>query len=237
MHPSLTSVIRNWQKEFSINGRIRCWTVMERSTWQLLEAEGVLTCPISKAIDDPTFQDAYAWMKDSMASAGVYPPAPGLSPWWCWVRSGENHPEPYIEDAEGLHDPVVLELSVPSEQIVLSCFDLWHFVLNKCYVWASELDEQDFDRAQESAEEGSDAALQLQQRMQKSWSTVFELDQSAVDMGPFEAKSIQGCFWELRLAYVTAVIERGVLTSYDQPNAKAALHASNTMPPTLIEPS
>jgi hypothetical protein len=112
---------------------------------------------------------------------------------------------------------VVLELSVPFEQIVLSCFDLWHFVLNKCYVWASELDEQDFDRAHESAEEGSDAALQLKQRMQKSWSAVFELDQCAVDMGPFEAKSIQGCFWTLRLSDVTAVMERDVLTSYDQP--------------------
>jgi len=237
MHPSLTSVIRNWQKEFSINGRVRCWTVMERSTWQLLEAEGELTCPIGEANDDPTFQDAYAWMKDSMATAGIYPPAPGLSPWWCWVRSGENHPEPYIEDAEGLHDPVVLELSVPSEQIVLSCFDLWHFVLNKCYVWASELDEQNFDRAKESAEEGSDVALQLNQRMQKSWSAVFELDQSVVDMGPSEAKSIQGCFWELSLAYVTAVIERDVLASYDQSEAEAVLLASNTMPPTLIEPS
>jgi hypothetical protein len=127
----------------------------------------------------------------------------------------ESHPEPYIEDAEGLDDPVVLELSVPCEQIVLSCFDLWHFVLNKCYVWTSELDEQDFDRAQEIAEEGSHASLQLQQRMQKSWSAVFDLDQCAVDMGPFEAKSIQGCFWTLRLADVTAVIERDALTSHD----------------------
>jgi hypothetical protein len=114
-----------------------------------------------------------------------------------------------------LDDPVVLELSVPCEQIVLSCFDLWHFVLNKCYVWTSELDEQDFDRAQEIAEEGSHASLQLQQRMQKSWSAVFDLDQCAVDMGPFEAKSIQGCFWTLRLADVTAVIERDALTSHD----------------------
>lgn len=215
MHSSPTSDIQKWQLEFSKNGRIQCWTLMERSTWQLLETEGELTCPVGEANDDPIFQDAYAWMKDSMAGAGILAPEPGLSPWWCWVRSGENHPEPYIEDAEGLDDPVVLELSVPCEQIVLSCFDLWHFVLNKCYVWTSELDEQDFGRAQEIAEEGSHASLQLQQRMQKSWSAVFDLDQCAVDMGPFEAKSIQGCFWTLRLADVTAVIERAALTSHD----------------------
>ncbi|WP_460044589.1 DUF3841 domain-containing protein [Pseudomonas sp. S2_H01] len=237
MHSSPTSGIQKWQMEFSKNGRIQCWTLMERSIWLMLEAEGELTCPIREANDDPVFQDAYAWMKGSMASAGIYPPGPDLSPWWCWVRREQNHPEPYIEDTEGLHDPVVLELSIPAEKIVLSCFDLWHFVLNKCYVWASELDEQDFDRAQESAEEGSDAAVQLQQRMQKSWSAVFELDQCAVDMGPLEAKSIQGCFWKLSLAYVTAVIERDVLTSYDQSETEPVLLASNTMPPTLIEPS
>lgn len=216
LHSSLTFDIQKWQMKLSKKGRVTCWTLMERSTWQLLETEGVLTCPISAANDDPIFQDAYAWMKDSMASAGILAPEPGLSPWWCWVRSGENHPEPYIEDAEGLHDPVALQLSVPAEQIVLSCFDLWHFVLNKCYVWTSELDEQDFDRAMENAEEGSDTALQLQRRMQKSWSAIFELDQTAVDMGPFEAKSIQGCFWTLRLADVTAVIERDALTSHHQ---------------------
>lgn len=190
---------------------------MERSTWQLLEAGGLLTCPIGEANDDPSFQNAYAWMKDSMASAGILAPEPGISPWWCWVRREENHPEPYIEDTEGLHDPVVLELSVPSEEVVLSCFDLWHFVLNKCYVSASELDEQGFDQAQERAEEGSDAALQLQRRMRKSWSAVFELDQNAVDMGAFEAKSIQGCFWTLRLSDVTSIVERDVLSSNYQP--------------------
>lgn len=180
--------------EFSKKGRVTCWTLLERSTWQLLEAEGVLTCPIDKANDDPIFQDAYGWMKDSMASAGILAPEPDLSPWWCWVRSGENHPEPYIEDAEGLHDPVVLQLSVPAEQIVLSCFDLWHFVLNKCYVWASELDEQDFDRAMENAEEGSSAALQLQRRMEGSWSAIFELDQTAVDRAPLKPRVSRDVF-------------------------------------------
>jgi len=217
MHSLPTSDIQKWQMVFSKNGRIQCWTLMERSTWQVLEAEGELTCPIGEANDDPIFQDAYTWMKGSMASAGILAPEPDISPWWCWVRREENHPEPYVEDTEGLNDPVVLELSVRSEQIVLSCFDLWHFVLNKSYVWTSELDEQDFDRAQVSAEEGSDAAVQLQQRMQKSWSAVFELDQCAVDMGPFQAKSIQGCFWTLRLSDVTAILERDVLSSNDQP--------------------
>lgn len=34
-------------------------------------------------------------------------------------------------------------------------------------------------------------------------------------MRPFEGKSIQGGFWTLEFAYVTAVVERADLDSYD----------------------
>jgi hypothetical protein len=188
---------------------------MERSTWHLLKAQGSLTCPVSKTCDDPIFRDAYGWMMNSMANAGVPAPAFGLSPWWCWVSRGQNHPEPYIEDLAGLDDPVVLELSIPSDQIVLSCFDLWHFVLNRSYVWTSESDEKDFDKAIEGAQGGGEQARQLEARLQDSWSAIFDLDQAEVDMGAFEIKSIQGCFWTLTRDNVVALIERDVLTSYD----------------------
>jgi hypothetical protein len=187
---------------------------MERSTLRLLEKHGQLTCPASKADEDPMFQAAYAWIKTSMAEGGVPPPAPGLTPWWCWVRRGNNHPEPYVEDLGGNDDPVVLQLSIPSHLVALSCFDLWHFVLNRIYVYTSELDEQAFDQALAAAPKGSAAALQLENCVRKSWNAVFELDQCGVDMGPLEYKRIQGCFWTLKLSDVTAVREPSDLTSY-----------------------
>jgi hypothetical protein len=55
---SLKAQIRKWQPAFSADGRIKCWTIMERSTWQLLEQHGELTCPISHADDDPMFKAA-----------------------------------------------------------------------------------------------------------------------------------------------------------------------------------
>jgi hypothetical protein len=188
---------------------------MERSTWQLLEVSGSLACPANRANDDPIFQQAYAWMKVSMTNAGLQAPAPDLSPWWCWIRRESDHPQPYIEDLSGHEDPVVLKLSIPSNLIALSCFDLWHFVLNRWYVPASDEDDADFDSALEMAEEGSEAVLQLEERLRKSWSVIFQLDQCQVDMGPFEGKSIQGCFWTLEHVYVTAVFELADLESYE----------------------
>ncbi|WP_443691302.1 DUF3841 domain-containing protein [Pseudomonas sp.] len=189
---------------------------MERSTWHLLEARGALTCPASHGNDDPTFQQAYDWMKASMNDAGLRAPAESLTPWWCWVRREPDHPQPYIEDLRGHEDPVVLQLSIPSNLVALLCFDLWHFVLNRWYVPASDEDDVDYDRALETAEEGSEAALRLEERLKKSWSAIFKLDQSQVDMGPFESKSIQGCFWTLEHSHVTAVVERAGLDSYEE---------------------
>ena len=194
---------------------------MERSTWELLKANGALTCPVEQACDDPIFQRAYTWMKASMAQAGLPAPAVDVSPWWCWVRKEEHHPGPYIEDLHGLDDPIVLQLSIPAERVVLSCFDLWHFVINRCYVWDSEADEMEFDQAWAAAQNDKAALTALEERMQTSWSAIFELDQDRVDMGRLEAKSIQGCFWVLRHEYLTAVLEPHELASYDEPELQA----------------
>ena len=188
---------------------------MERSTWQLLEANGSLTCPVPMADDDPTFQTAYEWMRSAMASAGLSAPAEDLTPWWCWIKRGADSPMPYREDLDGLTDPVVLQLSVPSNLIVLSCFDLWHFVLNRIYVPDSAEDEAQFDLDIAATEPGSDALVALEARLQKSWSAIFELDQTKVDMGTFETKSIQGCLWTLERVYVTAILGRMDLPSYE----------------------
>jgi hypothetical protein len=209
------NLIKTWQSQLSASGHIQCWTVMERSTWQLLEAHGSLSCPAEKAEDDPSFQTAYEWMKSAMASAGLSAPAESLTPWWCWVRHGADSPMPYREDLDGLEDPLVLQLSVPSNLVVISCFDLWHFVLNRIYVPDSVEDEAQFDLDIAATEPGSDAAVALEARLQKSWSAIFELDQTKVDLGTFETKSIQGCFWTLDRIYVTATLEGCELKSYE----------------------
>jgi len=196
---------------------------MKRSTWLLLSAHGTLTCPMDKADLDPMFQHAYGWMKGSMAETGLPAPALGLSPWWCWVKRGEDGGKPYIEDLAGLEDPVVLQLRFPANLIALSCFDLWHFVLNRCYVYDSEEDEAEFDVALQAAEEGSEAAQNLEQRLRKSWLAIFELDQRRVDMGPFDSKSIQGCFWMLERRYVTALLEPADLDTFEKNAGTAEL--------------
>lgn len=207
--------IRKWQANLAVAGHIHCWTILERTTWQLLDAEGILSCPIDRADDDPIFLQAYEWMKHAMIGAGICPPAQGLSPWWCWIRREGDSQMPYVEDLEGLNDPVVLQMSIPAQDVVPSCFDLWHFVLNRWYVYDSDEDELDFDRALAAAGAGYSANTYLQARLQASWTAVFDLDRSCPDMGFFETKSFQGCFWTLKREYVKAILEKDALISYE----------------------
>jgi hypothetical protein len=88
------------------------------------------------------------------------------------IRRDEGHAEPYIEDVEELDDPVVLKLSLPSSLIVLSCFDLWHFALNRWYVWDSEADQVAFEHAWEVAQEEAIYLPSLEKKMLKSWSSI-----------------------------------------------------------------
>ncbi|MGS0738187.1 DUF3841 domain-containing protein [Pseudomonas sp. GG8] len=96
----------------------------------------------------------------------------------------------------------------------MSCFDLWHFALNRFYVPKSDADAEQFDNDVKAAEEGSEDALLLKQKLRQSWLAIFVLDQSKADMGRFESKSIQGCFWTLKHSCVIAVLDRNDLDSY-----------------------
>lgn len=211
---SLKHLIQKWQSGLAQAGHIQCWTIMERSTWQLLTAHGELTCPISNTCQDELFPPAYEWMKRAMAEAGLHAPTAELSPWWCWVRRESDHHPPYLEDVECLDDPVILELLIPANELILSCFDRWHYVLNRFYVAVSDEDEADFERALAAVEPDSMAAALLEERLQRSWRAVFELDQCAEYSEDSFAPSIQGCFWRLCNTFVTAVLAPEDLDSY-----------------------
>ncbi|WP_397451054.1 DUF3841 domain-containing protein [Pseudomonas sp. NA-150] len=212
---SLQNLIQKWQSVMAVSGRINGWTIMERSTWQTLESVQTLTCPVVRASDVEEFQQAYEWMKLSMAEAGLSAPASKLTPWWCWVQREPDHPHPYLEDADGYDDPVVLQLSIPAANVVLSCFDLWHWALNRWYVPANLEDEADYEIAMKATGVDPEIVVQLEKRLQSSWLTIFDLDQDKIDARPFSSKSIQGCFWRLEKSYVEAVLEREDLESYE----------------------
>ena len=99
---------------------------------------------------------------------------------------------------------VCIELEVPDEEIVLSDFDAWHFVLNDfCYSQCHSLEE--YEQLEKQYESLSDA--EKKKARMESWNKIF-------DVTPYEnewnrnGEYIQATFWEIKPEYVVDV--RGI---------------------------
>jgi hypothetical protein len=199
----ISKTIKQWSTALSEDGHIQAWIILQRGAWDLLQAEKVITCPQSFAAADENFTPAYAWLRRKMECAGLKAPSHGLTPWWCWVQREGDHPMPFSEDIAGLHSPVVLELSLPADLVAISCFDAWHWVLNRWYLHDSAEDEQAFAESQTGAGDEQETL----RRKEASWDRVFDLTQMLGTPTLLSERSLQGCFWQLNLEHVVRVVE------------------------------
>lgn len=131
-------------------------------------------------------------------------PAGVKVPFWAWHTVDWKHRKVDLRTTlfRNYPDPTVcLELEVPDDQVLLSDFENWHFVLNNWYLGDArsdkELDAEDawLDSLSES---------RRQERKRQSWTKIF-------DVAPFEDEwqrrgmFVQATFWELKLADVVGV--------------------------------
>lgn len=202
-----THPAHQWTSHFTENGTVAAWIIVEASAWTMLQQAGQITCPAIYAPRDDEFIAAYRWMKSEMAKAGLPSPSPDLTPWWVWVQREPGHRQPYLEDLQGTADPVVLELQLPASELVMSCFDAWHAVLNRWPLYNSPEAEADIEARIRAGGPEAEPALQ------ESWLQVFDLAQLYGDpLGP-DARTVQACIWHLRLEHVTRVMPAAELDS------------------------
>jgi hypothetical protein len=113
-------------------------------------------------------------------------PAEHAAPVWAWVQyNGEARPRPDLRRTAHLPRGtrgVRLELVLPASCVLLSDFDLWHYVLNDGPIPVA----------------GSARG--------KNWDKVFDLDYHDPDVTLARSKkSIQAVFWEAPVSAVRAV--------------------------------
>lgn len=199
-----------WLDAFAHQGKVQAWILIEAPAWEQLQLLGTITCPARFASPDEEDAAAYAWMRNEMAAAGVPPPAEGLTPWWVWVQRDPGHRAPYLEDLQGISNPVVLELQLPATELVQSCFDAWHAVLSPSPLYDSPAAEAAIEAKLQAGGPAAEEALRT------SWQQVFDLGQIfGEDAGP-ETRSVQACTWILRLANVVRVVPVSELDSAQQ---------------------
>ena len=96
-----------------------------------------------------------------------------------------------------------LELQVDPTDVLLSDFDLWHYVLNYWYLPSSAKDGDKFERTLREAglsfyETKPLPDAKSHQQIVKSWERIFNIEWTQRSLAfPKSRKSIQACLWQV----------------------------------------
>ena len=176
--------------------------------YEILCKDGIYRMNPEK-IEEPwtVFLTAYDWLNQYLEAKTPKPL--GVSyPIWAWFRFNGKEKKPDLRHtcygSRGTK-MVCMEIEIPDEEVLLSDFDLWHFVLNKW--WLPDCFHEGYgdneDEVQQRWFDGLTKDEQIKEK-EKSWERIFDIE-------PFEndwilkGKYVQAIFWELKLEQVKKV--------------------------------
>lgn len=183
---------------------MKLWSIQTELAWERLRNVGYLRTDL--AFVDVYFADAYRWLAEQMQERLGPPPSGVEFPVWAWAQyDGVKKPRPDLRQAGHLprgQIGILLECDCPAQDVLLSDFLTWHFVLNNWYLPTDQEDELAFEAkwGEIVTKDATCAPLK-----QASWQRVLDLDwcdPAGEYTSPRHAKIIQATLWELRLSQV-----------------------------------
>ena len=181
------------------------WTIQPSEVYAAIETEGIYRCD-SRRVDmlESFFGESYRWLVKQMREKIGNPPDGVEYPVWAWYkRNGRRHRPDLRRTGFGTRGDklVCMEIDIPDNQVVLSDFDAWHFVLNKIYL------DDSTNETEWNANNAAFDALppeQKQEAMEKSWNRIFDIE--PVDNGwARRGFYVQATFWELRREQIKTI--------------------------------
>ncbi|HEV8658155.1 MAG TPA: DUF3841 domain-containing protein [Thermoanaerobaculia bacterium] len=171
------------------------WSIQQRECWLLAQKRGAIRADGRRVWR--SFKPAYRWMRDQLMTRLGRPPAHITYPTWAWLQyKSADRPRPDLRHSAHLSpgtQGVVIEFEIAPEHVLLSDFDLWHYVLNDSYLPAHRGDDRDSPSSRER---------------RRSWERIFDMSFSSNDVAvPFAQKSVQASLWQIPLEAVKSVRE------------------------------
>ena len=185
------------------------WTIQNVIGWDTLKRTGLLRGS-SRYIDND-FAEAYQWLSDQMHTRIGPKPAHDTWPVWAWYQWEGERKKPDLRQGGLLRkgeSGVRIEFEVDDKMVLLSDFDLWHYVLNYWYLPRSEKDGRQFEAILRRHNLSFYRTTPLPNKkfyndIVDSWQRIFDLDWSAKGISDRRSKkSIQATLWEIRYDYV-----------------------------------
>lgn len=150
------------------------------------------------------FTHAYLWLKNAMLDKGIHFTANNDHMIWAWYQwAGKNRKQPdkrYASVYDYFKDEpyVLMELDIDPSRVLLSDYDLWHWVLNRHPAMKRREDQQfskKYNFNYSSKDNLSDEGTSI---MENSWNNIFDLSlaRDIIEV-PQKNQQIQATFFEL----------------------------------------
>ena len=130
-----------------------------------------------------TFKLSYDWLKKQMLARGILPKNNETDVFWAWAWSGDLgkkkvdlRTRPYYRNQNN----VLLTIDKDPKDILLSDFNLWHYVLNYWALPASKQDEKMWDKICKNKKTNYYRIKPLPQfnaEIEKTWELIFSLEE------------------------------------------------------------
>jgi hypothetical protein len=188
---------------------MRLWTIQRAARYDQWSKSRPLVTHAS--LIDTDLRSAYEWMSEQMAKR-VGPPPNGVSfPIWAWrYFAGKKNARPDLRRSllpSGTAG-VLLELELHPDGVVMSDFQKWHCVLNRCHLPLTHAEADRFEArlADVTVPPGALPPEPFASEIVQTWERVFDVDGPRTDAWePVDQREIQATFWELRAEDIQSV--------------------------------
>jgi hypothetical protein len=182
---------------------MKLWTIHPTIVWELLNKQGCYYGVKDFVYDDEMFLSAYDWMKKQLViKTGIYKEH---YPVWAWYKRPDLRYSGHLSKGT---KGVLIECEINEGDVLLSDFELWHYVLNYWYLPMSMKDMHKFEKELKSKRLSYYKQKPLPEPYNKtiedSWQRIFNLDWYKKNIAD---KKIQAVFWELKLDQAKKVKE------------------------------
>jgi hypothetical protein len=188
------------------------WSILTEPAWKELRRKGRLRA--SRRHVAKEFIGPYVWMADQMERRLKVPrPSKDILPLWAWYQWEGNRRKPDLRASGHLPQGdrgVRVEFQATNTEVLLSDFDLWHYVLNYWYLPESDNDDKAFEKKlarlglsfYKRDHQNPLPDARYRRAIERSWERIFDIewaDRAHSIAEPPEKKSLQATLWEIRL--------------------------------------
>lgn len=187
------------------------WSILTPEAWHELNRKGYVRADRRHA--DEYFIASYDWMADQMERRLKTPrPSKSAMPIWAWFQwYGNKRQKPDLRSLRHWHPKgeraVRVGFRVDDDRVLLSDFELWHYVLNYWYLPKTFAEGDAFEAKLEAAglstyrhsHEDPIPRAKYRREVEWSWERIFDIEwcEPAITHLP-KTRSIQATLWELR---------------------------------------